>query len=177
MKFTQYLVLVCGASALLILSSCNDPKPDSSSAQVNVPSPEETSPASLDQFEWMLGKWKQEEGENQVSYESWKRLENGDYLGHSCTLLEGDTVWQEVVDLYTKGDDIYMRVDQPQNPDPVAFKLAKSTSSSANFENPEHDFPQQIFYERDSDTTMHARIGGARQGQYAAKDFYMVLVK
>lgn len=49
---------------------------------------------------------------------------------------------------------------QPATP----FKMIEMAANKVVFENPEHDFPQRIIYEREGDT-LTARIEGTQNGE------------
>lgn len=163
-----------GILALLQLTGCaGDARPETSRSETSEQAP--VNP--MDELTWLLGKWMQPEGEGKVSYEQWQRTVDGNYLGMACTLVGEDTVWQEEVHLFRESGEVFYKVHQDKNPGPVSFKLVRSENGQATFENPQHDYPTQIFYQRTSDSTLFARIGGMVQGQPVARDFPMVRVK
>ena len=55
----------------------------------------------------------------------------------------------------------------------VSFTLGKHGDRTATFENPAHDFPQRVVYERTSDDALLARIEGEQAGKAASVDFPM----
>jgi hypothetical protein len=55
-------------------------------------------------------------------------------------------------------------VAQPGGKPPVRFELLRSSPRSATFENPAHDYPKRIHYER-SNSALVAWIEGAKDGE------------
>lgn len=131
---------------------------------------------SLAGFEWITGTWKQQENEQTVSYETWRKESDTHYIGSSCTIQAGDTVWSEALEIVIKDNKAVYMATVPENPGPVGFTLTGNEDNRADFENPEHDFPWKITYWRKGDT-LNARIAGFRDGQAAFNDLVMIKEK
>jgi hypothetical protein len=55
----------------------------------------------------------------------------------------------------------------------VSFKLVKVNPSQAIFENPQHDFPQRIVYQRLIDGSLYASLEGVENGKPKRIEFAM----
>lgn len=64
-----------------------------------------------------------------------------------------------------------------QNKEDTAFKLVKSATNEATFENPTHDFPQRIIYKLTQPDQLWARIEGTMNGKMNGVDFPMTRAK
>lgn len=61
---------------------------------------------------------------------------------------------------------VHYVAEVPDNPTPVYFRLTRVDDDQVVFENPTHDFPQVIAYQRDDDS-LRARISaGDRQVEF-----------
>lgn len=105
--------------------------------------------------DWMAGYWLSCEGGRQVS-ETWTGAGSGILLGVGLTRTARGAAEFEFVRIAPHQDG-YAYFAQPGGRAPVAFKLAISRPDRVVFENPAHDFPQRITYER-ADDSLTARI-------------------
>ncbi len=53
---------------------------------------------------------------------------------------------------------------------PTEFRMVELAANRVVFENPTHDFPQRVIYERNGDT-LHARIEGTMNGRTQGMDW------
>jgi hypothetical protein len=135
------------------------------------------SPWGLDELEFMLGEWYQEEADGAVTTEKWTKTGNA-FKGHSYTIVKGDTVWQEGLDLIERDGSLYYVVSElAQNPGPVEFKLEFLQGQMAGFSNPTHDWPQRIIYNKVTPDSLVARVEGTKNGQFGAKSFPLRRIK
>ena len=126
-----------------------------------------------DAFKWVLGTWKMNTG-NGLVVESWKTVNDSTLHGKSVLVRNGiDTMPQESLELtYRKGTWSYISTVQGQNnKQPVAFKVVFQRGPEFICENPAHDFPQRIAYQRISATQMLASIEGQRNGRFSKQNF------
>jgi len=115
----------------------------------------------LDSLKWLEGSWKRESPNGVVSYESWQRVSERTMEGRGWRVgPEGASRETESMLLARMGTELFYIPKPPQNEHPVAFKLIEVSSSRVLFENPGHDFPQRIGYERNEDGSMTAWIEG-----------------
>jgi hypothetical protein len=119
---------------------------------------------TLDELRWLAGTWKRD-GAPAASYETWR--------SSSDRTLEGEG-WREGAEPGTRqvletlllvemGGEIFYVAKVPENPYPVPFKLTSLADGRAVFENPGHDFPTRVGYERQADGSVLAWIEGPGQ--------------
>jgi hypothetical protein len=97
-------------------------------------------------------------------------------LGVGRTIKDGKTASYEFLQIREKGDDIFY-IAQPNGAAPVQFKLVKMNPNEAIFENPDHDFPQRIIYQRSIDGSLLAAIEGEEKGKPKRVEFAMKRVR
>ncbi len=108
--------------------------------------------AGVDDLAWMSGRWESREGERWTE-ENWSEPRAGMMMGFSRS-GRGETLREfEFIRLQTGEDGIVAYLAQPGGRAPAtAFRLTQYDASSATFENPVHDFPQRIRYQRSGET-------------------------
>jgi hypothetical protein len=123
---------------------------------------------------WISGCWKSES--NVLAEERWTRLEGQSMLGMGRTIANGKTVFHEFMQIRERADGIYY-IAHLNDEAPVSFKLVKVNSDEAIFENPRHDFPQRIVYQRVIDGSLFAAIEGVEKGKPKRVEFMMKRVR
>lgn len=116
-----------------------------------------TAAAPLDPVAFMAGCWAFTEGDRRVE-EQWMAPAGGVMLGMSRTVRAGRPADFEFTVLHVVDGRIVYEA-RPEGQAPTRFPLTSSSEGRAVFENPVHDFPQRIAYERRGDR-LHARIEG-----------------
>lgn len=131
--------------------------------------------ATVESMGWLAGCWEGEirGGKNQ---EQWMRPEGKSMLGMSRTIVNGETVLFEFLQIVQERDELQY-VARPQGKEPTSFRLIRGGDHQAVFENPEHDFPQRIVYSLRTDGSLAARIEGTDKGKERFVDFQMRRVK
>lgn len=123
------------------------------------------SQASLPYF--LEGTWKME---NRELYEVWETPKNGQMNGYSYRIREGEEVITEYLEIkYRENDLIYTATVLNQNEGRgIDFVLNRPDSLTWSFENPDHDFPKVIQYQKRSDVEIYVRVsdGGERGFAY-----------
>ena len=61
------------------------------------------------------GKWKQVEKGGAVSYEIWEKKGEEAFKGMACTIMNGDTIWKEKLDLLVEGKEVVYYANVPEN--------------------------------------------------------------
>jgi Domain of unknown function (DUF6265) len=121
-------------------------------------------PASnaIDKLAWMSGTWDTGDARRWTE-EHWTRPRAGMMMGGSRT-GDASTV-KEFEYLRIAPDDNGQLTywASPAGRPAVGFKMTQGDSSSATFENPQHDFPQRISYRRER-ATMTATISDIKGG-------------
>lgn len=103
--------------------------------------------ARIDDLAWLSGQWEALRGESRTE-ESWSSPRGGMMLGYSRA-GRGDAVREfEFLRIGAGPDGALAYFAQPGGRPPVAFRLVRHDASSATFENPTHDYPQRIRYQR-----------------------------
>jgi uncharacterized protein YciI len=116
---------------------------------------------------FLQGTWKME---NKEIYEHWDQLNTHSLKGFSYTLKEGKMSISEYLDISSIGKEITYTatVLNQNNGKGIAFKLTK-TDSTFTFENPNHDFPKKIVYQKLNDDEMFVQISDGKQKVFAYK--------
>ena len=124
------------------------------------PAPAVAQPASPDPLApvaFMAGCWSFTRGERTV-HEQWMAPAGGVMLGMSRDVRAGRPASFEFALLrLVEGRIVYEA--RPEGQAPTQFTLTESAGTRAVFENPAHDFPQRIVYQRVGDE-LRARIEG-----------------
>jgi len=115
----------------------------------------------LEGLAWLEGEW-QRETRRGLSIERWSRLPDGGLVGESVVIpADGGAEFQvEALLLVRMGADIFYVARPRQNELPIGFRLVAQTDTEAVFENPTHDFPQRITYQRTAPDAFTATIVG-----------------
>lgn len=121
---------------------------------------------------WMTGCWAAQGGEP-GSGEVWTTATAGSLFGVSRTVKGGKTVAWEYMQIRDEADGTYF-VARPSGQAEGRFKAVTVTGARAVFENPAHDFPTRVIYERRPDGTMLGRIEGTRNSRPVVVDFPFV---
>ena len=113
----------------------------------------------IDDLAWMSGRWESVAGERWVE-EQWSEPRGGTMFGISRT-GQGEALREfEFLRLQRGEDGGLAYLASPGGRAPVTFRLTETSPNGATFENPAHDFPQRIRYEREGDT-MRATISAS----------------
>ncbi|HSB11701.1 MAG TPA: DUF6265 family protein [Blastocatellia bacterium] len=128
----------------------------------------------MEKLAWISGCWKSE-GKVQTE-EQWTKLEGQSMLGVGRTIANGKTVFHEFLQIRDRADGVFY-IAQPNGGAAVEFKLVKVNATQAVFENPQHDFPQRIIYQRSVDGLLLAAIEGEEKGKPKRVEFAMSRVR
>ena len=120
----------------------------------------QTGQVNADQLSWMSGYWLSCDGGREVS-ETWSDPRGGILIGSALTLEDGKLTGFESsrISPQTSGGEDLAYFAGVDGAPPLAFALKQTGASRAVFENPGHDFPQRVIYERQGDV-LNARIEG-----------------
>ena len=120
----------------------------------------------LKMLAWLTGCWSNGAGID----ENWSKIAGGTMFGTNRTVKNGQTQGFEFMRLHQDKDGVFFTawlVGQ----DATTFKLISWAGARFVFENPEHDFPQRVIYQRRADGSMLGRIEGKLAGKPQAVDF------
>jgi hypothetical protein len=111
--------------------------------------------------------------------ETWRKLGDRTFEAEGVTLSKTDrtVLAREALILAEMGGEIFYIAKPSLNPYPVAFRLVRLEAKTAQFENPQHDFPQKITYSRNEDGSMDARVEGSSDGKPKRISFHFLPVR
>lgn len=132
-------------------------------ADIALPAPAR---ATMGDVAWLAGAWVGTRGTAGTTSieERWSPPLGGAMLGVSRTVSRGSMVAFEFLRVVER-DGGLVYVAQPGGAPPTEFVLTELAGTRAVFENPRHDFPQRIVYERSADGRLSASVGHARGGR------------
>lgn len=121
----------------------------------------------LKKLSWLEGTWNRTNVKpGRSGHERW--VLKGDMMqGWGVSMNGTDTSFVEKIKILWKNGELHYVADVPENQQPVYFKLTTVTDTGFVCENPEHDFPKAISYQREG-TKLKATISGNGK----AMDFY-----
>lgn len=116
---------------------------------------------------FLQGTWKME---NKEIYEHWDKLNDDALKGFSYKKENGQLTISEYLDISRNGNElIYTATVLNQNRGKgIGFKVTK-TDSTFTFENPDHDFPKKIVYQKLSDNEISVQVSDGGQGGFVYK--------
>jgi hypothetical protein len=134
--------------------------------------PTEPPVGQLADLAFLQGTWRVEQN-GVVTEETWIPPAGGTMLGVGRTIRGERTVFFEFLRLEQRDDGVFY-IAAPRGQGATEFKLTVADIAAGRFvfENPSHDFPQQISYERQPDgQSVRASISGLRRGQPATESW------
>jgi hypothetical protein len=136
-------------------------------APARPPQPPPQPPQDVTQLAWFAGCWQIVRGE-QVIDEQWMAPNGGVMLGMSRTVRGDRTTAMEFVTLRVVDGRIVYEAN-PSGQAPTAFTARVVSTDRVVFENPTHDYPRRITYERRGPDAISAWIDdgtGSRRIEY-----------
>lgn len=129
---------------------------------------------NMDKAAWLIGTWENKTSRGSV-FETWRKANDQELTGMSYILNQQDTVVFETIRITSENGKLwYVPTVKNQNEgEPIKFEQTAVTDHMMRFENPAHDFPQTIKYERISPDSLVAEISGTVNGQYRSQVFPM----
>jgi hypothetical protein len=129
-------------------------------------------PGDVTQLAWFAGCWQVARG-NQVIDEQWMTPRAGVMLGMSRTVRAGRTTATEFVTLRVVDGRVVYEAN-PSGQKPTPFPATTVSSRRAVFENPSHDYPKRIIYQRMGDAALTASIDDGAGGKRVEYPFRRV---
>ncbi|HPF26998.1 MAG TPA: DUF6265 family protein [Steroidobacteraceae bacterium] len=117
---------------------------------------------AIESLAWLTGHWTYAR-EGATNEELWLPADAGLMLGVNRSITAAGKRSFEQLRIEERAAGVFL-IAAPGGEDPTEFKLTSSAPRRALFENPEHDFPQRIHYER-VDDTLRARVEGSADGK------------
>ena len=120
----------------------------------------------LEELDWIIGKWKRESRRG-VVHEAWQRLSDRTVEGDSWIVSgsDGKKYPLESLLLVEMAGEVFYIPKVAENEYPVPFRLTSVESGRVVFENPTHDFPQKIIYQRTDHNKLKVTIEGPGDGE------------
>ena len=122
-------------------------------------SPSRVSPPPRDalaSLAWLRGRWCGAH-DGGTFCETWRDGPDGSLAGEGAFERDGARTFGEALRIEARGDGVFY-VATPAGEPATAFRLTRSTSDEAVFENPQHDFPTRITYRRHGADGLVARV-------------------
>ena len=129
---------------------------------------------NLNKAAWLIGNWG-DTSDKGVLTESWIKTNDSVYHGESYFVVKNDTVFSENIELEEANGKLAYIVTVPgQNEEkPVRFEMTLINDTGIIFENPQHDFPNKITYNKITNDSIVAQISGTQNGKHATETFAM----
>ncbi len=152
------------ALPLVMLFACSSPEEAKT---------DEPAATAVHQFKKLVGEWVDTSSQN-AFHEVWKHTGKG-WEGTGVVLEGRDTVWIEHLEIAPRANRWYYGVTLggANFNRPVYFELSSFSDNHFLFENPQHDFPQQIHYEFKGDDSLYVRIEGVEADTARYEEFFM----
>jgi hypothetical protein len=130
---------------------------------------EAEAPSGVNEITWLTGCWESQSGDRIVE-EQWTVPRAGSMLGVGRTVKGNALVEYEFVAIRER-DNRLVYIAHPSGQPSAEFTSTSISSDSVVFENPQHDFPQRIGYQRTRDG-LDAWIDGRHDGRTQRVDFH-----
>lgn len=169
MKKSTFLASVFAIGAIM---SCKENK-EVTTEILTEPKPKTY--AKMAKVAWLTGNWGHTSKEGALT-ENWVKANDSVMHGESYFVVgEKDTVFAETVELAeTNGKMVYTVTVPGQNEEkPVPFELTSANENQLVFENPKHDYPNKIVYNKIGNDSVMAEISGMQKGKPASEQFGM----
>jgi hypothetical protein len=118
--------------------------------------------SGIDRAAWLQGCWELKTSNRSVE-EMWTAAKGGSMIGISRTVRNGKLAEYEMIVLRERGDGLAYEA-HPSGQPAATFLSTTISASELVFENPSHDFPQQIGYRVNGDALL-AWIHGMQNGK------------
>ena len=129
----------------------------------------------LEDLKWLSGCWKNGKEARKESFEQWTKPVGNAMLGIGATLSRDNQISSyEYMRIEAKDNGDLVFTAKPSDKNETSFTLTSSDEKNLIFENPQHDFPQRVIYQRQKDGSLEARVDGMVGEQKRAALFDMV---
>jgi hypothetical protein len=126
-------------------------------------------PIGIARVGWMQGCWATSSPQRTID-EQWMSPRGGSMIGMSRTVRDGRLVEHELMILSERSDQLAYEA-HPSGQTPATFLSTRIEPSLVVFENPTHDFPQRIGYERKGPDAVTAWVEGPQNGRTRRIEF------
>lgn len=159
--------------AAFAVVSCNER--NESSIQYGEPQEIETKTyEQLEKVNWLVGAWGNTTPEGNLT-ETWSQANDSTLTGKTVFMSGNDTLFTETIEIVQVNDSLLYntKVSNQNQGKAVSFKASDITDKQIVFENPKHDFPQKITYNKISADSLVAEISGRKDGKESKESFPM----
>lgn len=168
----MYKIIISGL-VFITIASCKENKEETTPETAATPQLKVY--AELEKANWLAGSWGNTTPEGLIS-EKWVKINDSVMHGENYFVKDGkDTVFAETVKLAeTNGNLVYtVTIPGQNNEKPVPFELTSAHENQLVFENPKHDYPNKIVYNKITNDSLVAEISGIQKGKPASEQFAM----
>ncbi|WP_258101305.1 DUF6265 family protein [Marinoscillum pacificum] len=125
---------------------------------------------SIKEIAWMMGNWERTDLKpGKKGYEIWS-LENADLVGMGVSITGSDTTFVEKLRIELVNNVFYYVAEVPGNSEPTRFEVTVLRQNYLKCENPTHDFPKEIIYERDGERLTAIIAAGQKKMSFAFRE-------
>lgn len=118
-------------------------------------------------LEWLIGKWLRTNAKaGESGYETWTKSADLKLSGKGITMRGKEQSFVENLEFLVKGNDIYYAVMIAGEKKPTYFKLTDLGHDGFTCENPQHDFPKKISYQRKGNNLKAVISGNGKSIDY-----------
>jgi hypothetical protein len=140
-------------------------------AQEKLHAPEKTK--TINELSWLAGKWRSK-NTNPSFEEHWMAPAGGAMIGMGREMNGAKLNFHEYLRIEQRNDGL-VYVAQPMGRKETQFRLTKENKNTLVFENPEHDFPNVIEYQKRDEGSLSVRVSGL--GKKKNKSFQHIMYK
>ena len=123
----------------------------------------------ISQISWLEGRWEMDVPDGFIE-ETWLAPRGNSMIGVSRTVRADSLRGFETIIVRETAEGLQLEA-RPSTQPPGTFDSVTVTDSLVVFENPAHDFPQRITYQRVGADSLAAWIEGEYEGEQARVDF------
>jgi hypothetical protein len=143
------------ATAVLIIEGINN---NLAAQQVN---------EDFKKLDWLEGSWIRTNSKpGRSAEEKWQKISSTEWKGIAVSMKGTDTSFVEKLKLIIKENNIYYVADVPENKETIYFKFTSITGNSFVCENPQHDFPKLISYQKEGNKIKATISGDGKSIEY-----------
>ena len=153
------------STAVLVLALAGMPAPVDLESRALMLQPASVLPA------WIAGCWSGTR-DSERFHERWTLVDDSTLLGVSHTVKGGKMTAFEFLRVIAKGGKA-VYVAQPGGVPPTEFVASSTTAERIVFENPTHDFPKRVIYQRSGADRLTASIDGGPVNKQQRLEFAM----
>lgn len=120
----------------------------------------------MEKASWFLGEWENKSKEG-IATEIWTLQSDSVYSGKSFIIKDKDTLFSEKMTITQKNDSLFynVNVSNQNNGETISFYSTRIEEGQIVFENPKHDFPNKIVYNKINNDSIVAGIYGGTKYQ------------